>query len=75
MNWHTIEGNESSFISISPIHNTKHSTFQEKIFITVEIHRLDQWILDLTSTVAGKADMCQLSVSFTCNSIGPIDEF
>ena len=27
---------------------------------TVEIHRLDQWILDWTTAVAGKADTCQL---------------
>ena len=39
---------------------------------TGEIHRLDQWILDWTTAVAGKADTCQLSVSFTCHSSGPI---
>ena len=30
---------------------------------TVEIHSLDQSILDWSSAVAGKADTCQLSVS------------
>ena len=41
---------------------------------TEEIHRLDQWILDWTTAVAGKADMCQLSFSFsfTYHSSGPI---
>ena len=39
---------------------------------TVEIHRLDQWFLDLTIAVAGEADTCQLSVSFINHSSGPI---
>ena len=39
---------------------------------TVEIHRLDQCILDWTTAVAGKADTRQLSVSFTYHSSGSI---
>ena len=41
---------------------------------TVEIHRLGQGILDWTTAVAGKADKCQLSDSFTCHSSGPIKD-
>ena len=39
---------------------------------TVEIHRLDQWILDWTAAVAGEADRELTSVSFPCHSSAPI---
>ena len=38
-------------------------------FSTVEIHRVDQLILDWTTAVAGKVDWCQLSVSFNEDSL------
>ena len=42
------------------------TTFREEYFD----FRLDQWILDLTIAVAGKADTCQLFVSFTLQLYG-----
>ena len=57
-------------------------TFHDGAVGTVEIHRLDQWILVWTTAVACKADTHQLSVSFhlpqqwsNLRLIGPIYEF
>ena len=39
---------------------------------TVEIHKLDLWVLDWTTTVAGETYRELTGVSFTCLSNGPI---
>ena len=53
---------------------SKQMKLPAQVVVTVEVHRLDHWILDWTTAVAGKADRCQLSVSFIYHSIGPIQD-
>ena len=52
--------------------DTAFSSTSNLVFITGRFHRLGRCFIDWATAVVGEGDTCQLSVSFTYHSSGPI---